>query len=161
MLRTAKGEAEGITSGLLAVIGEAHDLHIPSEGAVKALGAIGAISDFKGLLTHPFAEAEASAITARGRCLPPREVEEAPDLVAPIGDIRPITSATPLASTDEGAVDKIFSLLSLPCKEKLTDGGQMLDSFGIPSGRIHRSAPHRALIERDLLGLDTAIGEHP
>lgn len=37
----------------------------------------------------------------------------------------------------------------------------MLDCFGIPSGRIHRTAPHRTLIERDRLGLNPAVGEHP
>ena len=71
MLGSVKGEAKGITFGLIAVVGETHHLHVPSEGAVEALGAIGLSTDVEGLLTHPFGEAEASAVAARRRSLPP------------------------------------------------------------------------------------------
>ena len=82
-------------------------------------------------------------------------------MVAPIGDIRPIPTTTPLSSADEGAVDQVFGLLGLAREEKLTDGRKVLDSFGIPCGRIHRTTPHRTLVERDCLGLNPAVGEHP
>jgi len=71
VLGSVKGEAKGITSGLIAVVGEAYDLHVPPEGAVETLGAIGLSTDVEGLLTHPFGETEASAVVARRRSLPP------------------------------------------------------------------------------------------
>ena len=71
MLGSVKGEAKGITSGLIAVVSEAHDLHVSAEGTVEALGAIGLCTDVEGLLTHPFGETEASAVATRRRRLPP------------------------------------------------------------------------------------------
>jgi hypothetical protein len=71
VLGSVKGEAKGITSGLIAVVGEAHHLHVPPEGAVEALGAIGLSTDIESLLTHPFGETEASAVATRRRRLPP------------------------------------------------------------------------------------------
>ena len=71
VLGSIKGEAKGITSGLIAVVGETNDLHISAEGAVEALGAIGLSTDVEGLLTHPFGETEASAVATRRRRFPP------------------------------------------------------------------------------------------
>ena len=71
VLGSVQGEAKGITSGLIAVVSEAHDLHVSAEGAVETLGAIGLSSDVEGLLTHPFGETEASAVATRRRRLPP------------------------------------------------------------------------------------------
>ena len=71
MLGSVKSEAKGITSGLITVVGKTHHLHVPPEGAVEALGAIGLRTDVEGLLTHPFGQAEASAVVARRRGLPP------------------------------------------------------------------------------------------
>ena len=71
VLGSIKGEAKGITSGLIAVVSETHDLHVSAEGAIEALGAIGPSIDVEGLLTHPFGETEASTVVARRRRLPP------------------------------------------------------------------------------------------
>ena len=100
-------------------------------GGIIGLHAVGLSPRLNGLCADAIGKVEATLIAWTRDISSPIKVQEAPNLIATIRDLRSLTMPTSLASTDKGFVDKCLCIFMPTSEEEFTYLRQMLGRIPI------------------------------